>query len=181
MRKFIYASLLLGCLVLMPWAPIMAQGVNEIGIDRSNLTWESEAVQERTLWGIHALHATWFRDALEGANPNEVAAFVNEVRLAKQNNLKFLVNIVQRPADYDDGYQSPNAGADFDRRCGWPQGSGELSKINPDKFARRLRTQFDAVKTANLTIDAYEIGNEVDWICLTAMCRMVMRQARKNL
>ncbi len=41
----------------------------------------------------------------------------------------------------------------------------QLSQINLAKLAQRLRTQFDAVKAANLTIDAFEIGNEVDWIC----------------
>jgi O-glycosyl hydrolase len=33
------------------------------------------------------------------------------------------------------------------------------------KLAQRVRTQLDAVKAAHLTIDAFEIGNEVDWIC----------------
>jgi len=37
--------------------------------------------------------------------------------------------------------------------------------VNLAKLAQRLRTQLDAVKAANLTIDAFEIGNEDDWIC----------------
>lgn len=52
----------------------LAQAVNEIGIDRSNLTRESEAVQEKTLQEIHALHATWFRDVLSGTTPQTVAS-----------------------------------------------------------------------------------------------------------
>lgn len=36
----------------------------ELGIDRSNLSKESEATQEKTLQDIHALHAAWFRDAV---------------------------------------------------------------------------------------------------------------------
>lgn len=117
MKTLPYPIALLGCLLLTPLAPVLADGVNEIGIDRSNLTWQSEDVQEQTLQGIHALGATWFRDALPGPSAKDIAAFVNEVRLAKQNNLKILVNVIQRQADYDEGYQSPNASEDFKKRC----------------------------------------------------------------
>jgi len=51
-------------------------------------------------------------------------------------------------------------------------GSRKLSAINLTKFTTRIRTEFDALKAAGLSIDAFEIGNELDWICLTAMCRM---------
>ncbi len=144
---------------------VRAQATKEFGIDRSNLTREREAVQEKTLRDIHVLHATWFRDVLSGTTPQGIAAFVNEVRLAKQNNLKFLANVLQASGDYDDGYQSKNNGEAFRKRCGWPQGSAQLSQINLAKLAQRLRTQLNAVKAANLTIDGFEIGNEDDWIC----------------
>src|SRR5271169_539618 len=160
-----YTILFLGCLFIPSLVSGFAQAREEIGIDRSNLTRESEAVQEKTLQDIHALHATWFRDVLSGTNPQGIAKFVNEVRLAKQNNLNFLANVLQSSADYDDGYQGKNSGEDFRKCCGWSQGSAQLSQINLTKLAQRLRTQFDAVKVANLTIDAFEIGNEDDWIC----------------
>jgi len=165
MKKFVSSGVLFGWLLLTSLVSGLAQAGQEVGIDRSNLTRESEAVQEKALQDIHALHATWFRDVLTGTTPQGLAKFVNEVRLAKQNNLKFLANVLAAGADYDEGYQSPNAGEDFRKRCGWSQGSAELSKINPAKLARRLRMQFDAVQAANLTIDAFEIGNEVDWTC----------------
>jgi hypothetical protein len=71
-----------------------AQATKGFGIDRSNLTRENEAVQEKTLRDIHALHATWFRDVLSGTNPEGIAKLVNEVRLAKQSNLNFLANVL---------------------------------------------------------------------------------------
>jgi hypothetical protein len=37
------------------WARLRKRAGDEIGIDRSNLTRESEAVQEKTLQDIHAL------------------------------------------------------------------------------------------------------------------------------
>jgi O-glycosyl hydrolase len=136
----------------------------EIGIDRSNLTRQSEAVQEKTLQDIHILRATWFRDVLSAGTPQSMAAFVNEVRLAKQNGLKFLADVLPSAADYDDS-KNENAGEDFRKRCGWPQGSSKISQMNLTKFSQRMRAQLDAVKAANLTIEAFEIGNEVDWIC----------------
>jgi hypothetical protein len=165
MEKSRYAIIVLGWLFVASPVAGLAQAGEEIGIDRSNLTRESEAVQEKTLHDIHALHATWFRDVLFGTTPQTVAKFVTEVRLAKQNNLKFLANVLAAQADYDEGYQSQNAGEEFRKRCGWPQGSSKLSQINLAKLAQRLHIQFNAVKAANLTIDAFEIGNEVDWIC----------------
>ena len=154
---------LLGCMFLPPvqWAQL----TKEFGIDRSNLTRESEAVQEKALQDIYALHADWFRDVLSGVTPPALDKFVDEVRLAKQNHLKFLANVLQSQADYDEGYRAQNAGEDFRKRCGWSQGSAQLSQINVARLSQRLRTQFNAVKAANLTIDAFEIGNEDDWIC----------------
>jgi hypothetical protein len=152
------------CLLLISSTPILAQTPGEFGVDRSNLTKENEADQVKTMQGIHALHATWFRDVLFAA-AQPTPAFVNEVKLAKQNNLKFLANVLPGKADFAEGYQAPNAGEDFKRRCGWSSGSSELSRLDSEKFTQHFRLQLDAVKAANLTIDAFEIGNEEDWIC----------------
>jgi hypothetical protein len=155
--------ILLGCLFL---APILApaQTAKEFGIDRSNLTRLGQDVQEQTLKDIHALHATWFRDVLGAGTPSAMAAFVNEVKVAKQNDLKFLANVLPSGPDYDNP-RNENEGEDFKRRCGWGGGSLKISQINLTKFSQRMHTQLDLVKAANLTIDAFEIGNEVDWIC----------------
>jgi hypothetical protein len=124
------------------------------------MTRESDAEQQKTLQNIRSLHATWFRDILPTATPK----FVSELKLAKQNGLKFLVNVVPLCADYD-RCENENAGEDFRKRCGWDGGSPKISEMNLNKFAQRFRAQLDAVKAANLTIDAFEIGNEIDWIC----------------
>jgi hypothetical protein len=154
---------LLGCVLVALLSSGLARAA-ELGIDRSNLTSQNEAVMEKTLQDIHALHATWFRDALSAARPEFQAKFVLEVKLAKQNHLKFLANVLPAYTDYDK-QNNENGGEEFRKRCGWPQGSAKLSEINLAKFAQRLRTQLDLVKAANLSIDAFEIGNEVDWIC----------------
>jgi hypothetical protein len=125
----------------------------------------SEAYQAKALAQIHALHATWFRDGVSGTTPEEVAKSVNLVRLVNQNNLKMLAIIGPSWKDFDAGYKNPNAGEAFGKRCGWPQGSGELSKVNLNTFAQHLRAVLGAVKAAGLTIDAFEIGNEYDSNC----------------
>ena len=167
MKKTLTVLVFLGWQLSLSFVPDVssAQTAQEFGIDRSNLTRESEAVREKDLRDISSLHAAWFRDVLSGTTPDGIVKFVNEVKLAKQNNLKFLANILPLRADYDNGYQNPNAGEDFRKRCGWTQGSSQISRIDLAKVTQRLHMQFDAVKAANLTIDAFEIGNEVDWIC----------------
>jgi hypothetical protein len=167
MKKFVCPIILFGCILLTPWAAILAQGPLELGIDRSNLTRQSESNQEKTLEGIHALHALWFRDVLSAAGkPEALTKFVNEVKLAKQNHLKVLFNVLPSYLDYDEPFA--NAGDDFRKICGWSGGDGKLSEINLTKFAQHLREVLDAVKAANLTIDAFEIGNEFDTTCYDA-------------
>ena len=137
----------------------------ELGIDRSGLGNWDIAYKTKALEQIHALHARWFRDGVDGATPDQVAKSVELVRLVNQNGLKMLAIIGPSYKDFDPGYKNPNAGQDFQSRCGWPQGSGELSKVNLTTFSQHLHSVLGAVKGANLTIDAFEIGNEYDWIC----------------
>jgi hypothetical protein len=147
--------------------PALAQSPLELGIDRSNLTKASKSTQQKTIVAIRLLHAKWFRDVLSAAGtPEALDKFVNEVRLVKQNNLKMLVNVLPSYPDYDQPFA--NAGDDFKKMCGWSGGDEKLSQINLAKFTRHLRAVLDAVKGANLSIDAFEIGNEFDTTCYDA-------------
>lgn len=137
----------------------------EIGLCRSNTIWEPKAKQAAIIAGIGATGLHWFRDAFAYA-PDRTQDFVDVVRLAKQANLKMLVVIIQDASDYDgEAAKADNAGWLFKRRCGWDSGSLKLSKINTAKFQARLRGLLSSLKAANLTVDAFEIGNEVDWVC----------------
>jgi hypothetical protein len=64
-----------------------AHAAQEIGVDRSQLGSQSEAVQVKTLDDIKSLHATWFRDGPTSGSPQGVANFVAEVKRVKQRNL----------------------------------------------------------------------------------------------
>lgn len=162
-RRACYGSFL-GCLLVAALAGGPARAAQELGIDRSGLSSRSEAERHKTLTDIRSLKATWFRDGPNSATAQGIASFVDEVRLAKQQGLKVLDIVLPQFTDYDSA-KNDNAGEDFRKHCGWPQGSAKLSQINLQKFQDRLRAELNALKAANLTIDAFEIGNELDGYC----------------
>ena len=133
-----------------------------LGIDRSGtMTLRPDEV-EKTVQGVRALHATWFRDGPnKNTSPQGVAKFVNVMRQAKQQGLKVLVIINPQDADFDNN----NEGA-AKNTCGWTE--RRLSAVNPVLFTQRLHNLFDALKAANVDIDAFEIGNEEDSHCYNA-------------
>ena len=149
--------------ILVAVSPLAS--AQEIGIDRSQLSTKSEQDRVRIITGIRAIGAQWFRDVYTSKEKNGVADFVDVVRIAKEQNLKVLINVLPVNDDYDAGAEPTNGGPEFDKRCGWSAGSRKLSLVNLDKFSVRFRAQLDALKAANLTPDAFEIGNEFDWIC----------------
>jgi hypothetical protein len=162
MKRHACYGYIFGCLLAAAFVTGPAQAAQEMGINREGLSSQSRAVQQKTLQDIHSLRATWFRDGLNSNTPEDVAKTVNEIKLVNQNNLKILAGVSPSYKDYPEGYKNPNAGEEFQKRCGWPQGSGELSKVDLNKFARHLRTMLSALRVADLTIDAFEIGNEYD-------------------
>lgn len=151
--------------VLLSAAAGYAQSRFEVGLCRSNTIWEPKPKQAEIIAGIAASGLHWFRDAFAYA-PDRTQDFVDVVRMAKHAGLKMLIVVIQDASDYDgEAAKADNAGWLFKRRCGWDSGSLKLSKINTAKFQSRLRGLLSALKAANLTVDAFEIGNEVDWVC----------------
>jgi hypothetical protein len=137
----------------------------DVGIDQSNMIWESKPKQASIFAGIHKIGARWFRDAFSFP-AGRIPEFVDVVRQAKQANLKVLVVIMQDASDYDGAdAKAENAGFAFRLRCGWWSGSLKLSRIDLAKFKTRLSALLTALKAAKLDVDAFEIGNEDDWVC----------------
>lgn len=137
----------------------------DVGIDRSNMIWETKQKQAAIFAGIRATHVRWFRDSF-AYPPDRTAEFIEVVRQARQANLKMLVVVIQSETDYDGAAPvAENAGPAFQKLCGWPQGSMKLSRINLTKFKNRLRGLLTGLKAAKLAVNAFEIGNEVDWVC----------------
>lgn len=162
-RAGLYLSLVCAVAVLQLPLASAQTGLFDVGIARSNLIWETRQKQASVFAGIRATRVGWFRDAF--AYPvNRTADFVEVVRQARQAGLKILVAVTQSPDDYDSA-MADNAGPAFQKLCGWPGGSLKLSQIDLNKFRNRLRGLLTALKAARLAVDAFEIGNEVDWVC----------------
>jgi len=135
-----------------------ASAQSSLGICRSGLADTDEATRQKTLENIHKIGVTWFRDSVNYPSPEYVARFVDELKIAQQQKLKILVNILQLGSDYD-GNLSTNT-------CGWKD--KKLSAINLKKYDQRLRDLFGALKAAHVQIDAVEFGNEIDQYCFNA-------------
>ena len=152
----------------------------EYGIDRSNmgtqwtLGWPQEpnvspflkseynkpgnfeARRVAVLDGIARVHAKWFRDGF-GKGPPDL--FVDLVHLVHARGMKLLAVFGAAASDYPPGaYLSKE-------KSGCPWGTYPLSRINLDAYQKRIEAQFAAVRAANETVDAFEIGNELDLYC----------------
>lgn len=141
-------------------ASLVAAGTGriELGICRSNLTLQSEDVRRQTLTDIATLHAIWFRDAVSSSSAKGVANVVDEIGLAKQQGLKVLLQIVQLDGDFaGDNATSPT------NSCGWKE--KRLSQVDPARVKKRVTALLSAIKAANLSVEAFEIGNEDDSYC----------------
>lgn len=53
----------------------------------------------------------------------------------------------------------------FKKYCGWDSGIAKLSDLKPSQFRARLETHLQAFKAKGLRIDAFEVGNELNWAC----------------
>jgi hypothetical protein len=159
---FCFGLLCASAAIVMPAAASMAF---EVGICRSNTIWQPKPKQAALIAGIAQSGVGWFRDAF-AYPPARTQDFVEVVRMAKLSGLKVLVVVMQNETDYDGAAaKAENAGPAFKKLCGWDSGSLKLSRIDLAKFKTRLRGLLAALKAAKLSVDAFEIGNEDDWVC----------------
>jgi hypothetical protein len=152
----------------------------EFGLDRSNmstqwtLAWpqepnlspflaaeynkpgDFEARRIAVLDGIARVHAQWFRDGFSKGSPD---LFVDLVKLVHARGMKILAVFGADASDFPPGaYLNKEQSG-----CQW--GAYPLSKINLDAYRKHIEAQFEAVRAANETVDAFEIGNELDLYC----------------
>ena len=184
-------SLFLGCLVTCKIAAAQLHPDNatpkampevEFGIDRSNMATEwtlsppaepnihpfngpyngagiFEARRIAVFDGIASLHPQWFRDGFGGDTPTDIDLFVDTVTQVHARGIKMLAVIGHAGSDFDPkDFINPK-----DSGCQW--GTFPLSKINLTKLEHRLRAHFDALKTAGVSVDAFEVDNELDLYC----------------
>jgi hypothetical protein len=129
-------------------APFLASDYNKPG--------NFEARRVAVLDGIAKVHAKWFRDGFGKGTPD---LFVDLVHLVHARGMKLLAVFGAAVSDYPPGaYLSKEQSG-----CQW--GTYPLSKINLDAYQKRIEAQFAAVRAAGETVDAFEIGNELDLYC----------------
>ena len=95
MRR-VSCAVAIGCLFFLA-ASLTAEAVSAqphltLGVNRTTLSAQTPAVQEKTLNDIQALGAQWFRDGPTSGSPRGVANFVEELARARQHKLKVQVN-----------------------------------------------------------------------------------------
>jgi hypothetical protein len=154
----------------------------EIGIDRSNMSteWSLSPPSEPNIYpftspyngpgvfearrvaifdGIAAMHPQWFRDGFGADTPADAEMFVDTVQQIHKRGMKILAVVGPTGTDFDpkDRISPQESG------CQW--GTHKLSEIDLQLFSARVRTHFDALKKAGESVDAFEIGNELDLYC----------------
>lgn len=129
-------------------SPFLAAEYNKPG--------DFEARRVAVMDGIARIHAQWFRDGF-GKGPPDL--FVDLVRLVHARGMKMLAVFGAAASDYPAGAYLSKA----ESGCAW--GTYPLSKINLAAYQKRIEAQFAAVRAAGETVDAFEIGNELDLYC----------------
>ena len=138
--------------------------LTQLSIDRSNTVWLDTNKRQLVINTLAKIPAEWFRDGIRGARS---ASDFAEILKSIQNQGKKILVIVH-PWDYD--YDDPKnarvqGGEEFKNKCGWSSGALPLSKIDLDKFKARLETYLKEFKNKGVEVNAFEIGNELDWVC----------------
>lgn len=150
----------------------------EFGVDRSNmatqwtLSWPQEpqvspflaadynkpgnleARRIAVMDGMARIHAEWFRDGFGGSDLS-----IDLLRLVHARHMKMLAIVGAKASDYPPGAYLDKSQSG----CQW--GTYPLSKINLAGYQKRLETELSAVRAAHETIEAFEIGNELDLYC----------------
>jgi hypothetical protein len=161
-----------GAVASAPPAPL------EFGIDRSNmgtewtLSWpqepkaspflraeynkpgDFEARRVAVMDGIARVHAGWFRDGFGGSDLS-----IDLLRLVHARGMKMLAIVGPATSDYPPEAYLSRA------RSGCQWGTFPLSRINLDAYQKRIEAELAAVRAAGETVEAFEIGNELDLYC----------------
>ncbi|MBI5548590.1 MAG: hypothetical protein HY901_32300 [Deltaproteobacteria bacterium] len=156
-----YDVVLLDGASLRPVQPRAALGVNQ-----PNLMWDSGGVpvMQRRVDQMASVGAMQLRLALRGVGVMSPTLAI--IKRANERGMKVLLNVLHEAEDFVDPLgATANGGAEFNALCGWPNGNFRLSAVDLPRYRARLTAYVDAIRAQGLTVDAYEIGNEYDWVC----------------
>ena len=127
---------------------------------------ESAATQDNVIQALSRIPADWFRDGFKDSSSGSVQSTVATYKRMQDQGKRLLVSVLQHPEDYGwDMSRARYAGPAFLAKCGWRDGQFPLSTIDLATFDKRVAANLQGFKTAGISVDAFEIGNEVDWVC----------------
>jgi non-reducing end alpha-L-arabinofuranosidase len=115
-----------------------------------------EARRVAVMDGIARVYAQWLREGFGGGSPD---LFVDLLKLVHARGMKMLVVFGAAPSDFPPGAYLNKAQSG----CQW--GTYPLSKINLAAYQKRIEAQIAAAHAAGETVDAFEVGNELDLYC----------------
>lgn len=118
----------------------------ERGVSRANLMWENTTVQSQVVGVLDTIPWTWFRDGIREVSTASDYAVVR--KSIQDLGYKQLVIASLQPADWDDPTEASQK---------------LLSTINLTKYETRLRAHLDALQSEGVIVDAFELGNELDY------------------
>jgi hypothetical protein len=167
-----------GGAVAVPDTPPTLLEPLQFGVDRSNmatqwtLSWPQEpkvapfltadynkpgnfeARRIAVMDGIARVHPGWFRDGFGGSDLS-----IDLLKLVHARGMKMLGIVGAAGSDYPPGAYLSKAQSG----CAW--GTYPLSKINLAAYQKRIDAELAAVRAAGETVEAFEIGNELDLYC----------------
>lgn len=154
-----------------------------LGIAQSNLLWDQN--YNSIISGISTAGSKWIRTNL--STSSNAPFFTKTVLAANQTNLKVLAIIM--PEYYEDYTDPANSigNADstqdgpFKKKCGFSTGALKVSMIDIELFSARLENNLKYLKSASANIDAFEIGNELDWVCFNGDITLGTKPIATNL
>jgi len=118
-----------------------------------------EEARKKILNGVAQLHPAWFRDGFGNDDQKSISLFVDEVSQVHALGIKMLAVFGQSNDDFDPNDYIPKE----ESGCSW--GTYPLRRIDLSKFEKRLRDYFNALQKAGISVDAFEVGNELDQYC----------------
>jgi len=134
----------------------------KVGIVQSNLVWDDKPAA--LINNVARLGSSWLRTDIRGTS--SAVKFADIVRQANNKNMQVLAVIQADAEDYDNPKAAlAHAGKNFNALCGYPNGSYRISMTNVTKYKNRLESYLQALQTYHVKVDAFEIGNEYDWVC----------------
>ena len=101
------------------------------------------------------------RDTQPGPTLENVIAIIHRANL---RGMKVIANVTTHGEDFDERseFMADLRGTSLDADIPWLS-SYRFSKISPEKFRSRLVRMLKAFRKNKLHVDAFEIGNELDW------------------